>query len=120
MTFSYDPSTPVGFVRLQIGDTIGGKGPRPDLRNFSDEEISVVLAGADNNVDGAVAMLLRALANEWSVVPDSTVGPRKEAFSQVSDSLSKRSEEADDKAGSAGTSFVTGFKRVDGYTEVES
>jgi len=117
MAFSYDLTTPVGLVRLKIGDTIVDKGPRPDLRNFSDEEISVAIADASGNVNSAVATLLRALANEWSVVPDSTVGPRKEAFSDVAGNLSKRSDEAEEQAGAQGSSFVVGFKRVDGYTE---
>jgi hypothetical protein len=116
MTFTYDASTDIGYIRLKIGDTKDDEGPRPDMHNYSDEEIQTILT-KEGSTSNAIAALLEVLANEWAVVPDTTVGPRKESFSQVSSALSKRAKEETESAGQGGVSFVGGFIKRDGYSD---
>lgn len=68
MAFTYKDalSTNRDKVRFHIGDTQEDEGPRPDKRNFSDNEIAFALSTEDDRVNGAVAYLLEILANEWT------------------------------------------------------
>lgn len=73
MTFAaYDPNlaTDLSYVRFKIGDTQENTGPeqggpRPDKRNFSDEEITAIITDEGHKV-AAIAGLFEVLANEWS------------------------------------------------------
>lgn len=112
--FTYDLSTDIGLVRLKLGDTVEGKGPRPDTRNFSDEEITVALTTSNNMVTAAVAFLQDALANEWAVVSDFSIGPRSESTSQVATALKNSAQQA---GGTTATSYVVKTRRTDGYSE---
>lgn len=66
MSYTYDPETPLGQVRLYIGDT--------DVTNaeWTDAELGVLLAQAGSNVYAAAALALLAwgakLAREDQVV----------------------------------------------------
>lgn len=51
-------------VRFRIGDTQEDAGPRPDKRNFSDDEITFLLTD-EGNVVGAIGQAFEVLANEW-------------------------------------------------------
>ena len=90
MTFSYDLADAdetivlISKVRLEIGDTVSGVGVKPDGSNISDEEITVWLDDEDNSVMKVVARACDALARMWALVADTTVGPRRESFSQIS------------------------------------
>lgn len=53
-------------VRFNIGDTQQNAGPRPDKRNFSDEEIAFALDEEDDRINGASAFLFEILASEWA------------------------------------------------------
>ena len=53
-------------VRFRIGDTVVSKGPRPDNRNFSNDEIAFALSEEDSRVNGAIAHLFEILASEWT------------------------------------------------------
>jgi len=67
MTFlAYDPSTDIGKVRLYLGDSIEGAGPRPnaDHTNYSDEEITLFLEAG--SVNSGLISGFRALAGEWA------------------------------------------------------
>jgi hypothetical protein len=79
MAFTYDPTTQPGLTRLKIGDTIDGEGPRPhpDNSNFSDEEIGIFLEEAGSPTLAA-ALACDTLANEWSAVPRTKLGPHEE------------------------------------------
>lgn len=52
-------------VRLKIGDTVSGAGPRPDKRNFSNEEIAFFLDD-EGAVNAAIAAAFETLAGEWA------------------------------------------------------
>lgn len=93
MAFTYDLSTPIGQVRLHIGDMVSGAGVLPDGRNFSDEEIAYVLVNEGNSIMGAVAACCEILANAWASVASVTVGPRREELSHVSEMYHRRAVE---------------------------
>ena len=44
MAFTYDVSSSLGQLRLAIGDTVSGAGPRPNGANYSDAELNVFLS----------------------------------------------------------------------------
>lgn len=68
MSFTYSDalSTNRDKVRLHIGDTVENSGPRPDKRNFSDNEVAFYLLEEDDRVNGAVAYAFEVLASEWA------------------------------------------------------
>lgn len=53
-------------IRLRIGDTQQDAGPRPDKRNFSDDEIKFILSEEGSVVTAAVAHCFEILQSEWS------------------------------------------------------
>lgn len=67
MTYSYSEAftTNKDKIRLRIGDTVESNGPRPDRRNFSDEELTFVLS-EETTVNASVAHCFEILANEWT------------------------------------------------------
>ena len=66
MAFTYDLTTDRGVTRFNIGDTIESSGPRPDKRNFSDEEVDYLLATETAGTTAASALAFEILANEWA------------------------------------------------------
>jgi hypothetical protein len=67
MAFTYNETpndSERDYVRINIGDTAYGAGPRPDDANYSDEEITHIIA-AEGNKQRAVAAFLEMLAREW-------------------------------------------------------
>lgn len=66
MAFTYDLTTNKGIIRFNIGDTVENSGPRPDKRNFSDEEIDYFLATETEGNVAASALAFEILANEWA------------------------------------------------------
>ena len=115
MAFTYDLNTSVGITRFRIGDTVQGDGPRPDRRNFSDDEIQAML-DQGGSVDAALGLLQAVLSNEWASVPDFTIGDRKESFSQVHRAYSEAAQESG--VGSHIT-FTGAFVRKDAYSKDE-
>jgi hypothetical protein len=68
MTFSYTDALSANLdkIRLRIGDTQENAGPRPDKRNFSNEEIVFILADEGSQINGAIAHCFEILASEWT------------------------------------------------------
>lgn len=97
MSFSYDPSTPVGLVRLQIADTVSSG------HTFEDEEISAFLGLTANNTTRAAARALRAIASNKALlanhlkVLDIDIDNTDAAKSLIA--LAKEMEAADDESG---------------------
>lgn len=81
MAFTYDISSALGLLRLRIGDTVSGAGPRPGGANYTDAEI-VALQGAAGALGGAAAVC-DALAAEWSRYADQQAGPLQKSLSQI-------------------------------------
>lgn len=68
MTFTYTPdfATDRDNIRLRTGDTQTSAGPRPDKRNYSDEEIAQILSDEGATRNAAIAGIFEILTNEWS------------------------------------------------------
>jgi hypothetical protein len=115
MSFTYVLTENVGKVRFELGDYTVLAGVRPSGANFTDEEITAVLTAEGDDILSTVIRLMDVLSREWAIAVDITLGPRKEAFSQVSKhyaDLAARLRD-DQGEGSAGTNLR--FNRQDGY-----
>ena len=80
MAFTYDLSTNVGKIRLELGDTIQNSGIRPNNGNLSDEELQYWVS-REGHVMRAVAAACEALARMWSSSTTISVGPHSETLS---------------------------------------
>jgi hypothetical protein len=80
--FTYDLSTDVGKVRLEIGDTEAGKGVKPNNGNLSDEELQYWVS-REGHVMRAVAAACEALARMWSSSTTISIGPHSETLSLI-------------------------------------
>lgn len=113
MAFTYDVSTALGQLRLEIGDTVSGAGPRPDGSNYSDAELNVVLAPiitAGGSYGLAVSRVLRRLANEWAHMANISIGEYSAQYASVADSYRKQAaawEAGTDTTGAAVTGGIT-------------
>jgi len=119
MAFTYDFSLKrnIALVRLALGDTVQGSGVLPSGQNFQDSEIEAVLFECSDDVDAATFVFLKSLANAWGTYVDITIGPRKEALSDISFHYAKRAAEMGSRTGLSAKSFSVALKRVDGYSE---
>ena len=96
MSFTYSLSTDLGKVRLAIGDTVNGSGPRPAGTNYSDEEINVYLTpviAAGYTYGRAVAQLFRLLAGEWAGKASMSIGDYSVQYAAVADNYRKAAAE---------------------------
>lgn len=69
MSITTDISTPVGQIRLEIGDSTEGDGygvKPPALSNFSDDELTYFYTHANNDVLTAAARACEVLARMWA------------------------------------------------------
>ena len=106
MTFTYDPTKlqtdPATQVRLLLGDTVSGRGPRPNGRNFEDGEIAFFLSETGNDPYLAAALAAETLASEWASAADVAVGPRRERLGQISRQWERRAKRWRAMKGGAG------------------
>ncbi len=67
MTFTYSDAltTDRDKIRLRTKDTQANEGPRPDNRNFSDEEITFILT-EESTVTASIAHTFEILTSEWT------------------------------------------------------
>ena len=118
MAFTYvgDLSTDRDKVRFYLQDTSEGSGPKPSSGSFTDAEVDG-LVSAEGSWQRAVAAGLEVLAAAWAKYADLTVGPRKEALSQIAARYAKQAREWRERVGSASPVYVAGVMRVDGYSD---
>ena len=123
MTFTYTPdfTTDRDNIRLHIGDTQSGKGPRPDKRNFSDEEIAAILSDEDGRRNGAIAGLFEILTAEWRAYALSEKKDDVDFDAKgVADGYAKEAERWRKKPGgspeAAASLAVVNLTRVDAWT----
>ena len=86
MAFTYDVSTSLGQLRLAIGDTVSGAGPRPNAANYTDAELGVFLTptlAAGYGYGRAVPQVLRLLATEWTHQANISIGEYSAQYGQV-------------------------------------
>jgi hypothetical protein len=123
MTFTYSDAltTNRDKVRLRTGDTQKAAGPRPDKRNFTDEEITFILSDESASVNGAIAQTFEILANEWAAwALDEREGEVEIDAKEVAENFRKQAALWRTKPGGAteaerSRSLVT-MTRVDEYT----
>lgn len=121
MAFDYDLAATdatialVSKIRLAIGDTVEGAGPRPDGRNFSNEELTTFYSDEDSHAKRAAAVAFEVLSAEWSAFKGRhKMGPEDELFNQDS-AFAERAEKlrarygygsSDDAPGQGGFSIT--------------
>lgn len=117
MTWTYDLSTDIGQIRLELGDEKEENGVKPDGSNFSDEELTYILT-KEGSVGCALAGACEILATQWAKVADSSAGPLSESLSKVQTSYEARAKALRRQYG-GGTlgAFAIAPSRVDGYSE---
>ena len=124
MTFTYTPdfTTNRDNIRLRTGDTQTDAGPRPDKRNFSDEEITQILSDEGATVNAAIASCFEILANEWSAwAMSERRGEAQFDAKEVADKFSKQAVFWRKKPGGSTeanlASSVITLEREDAYTD---
>ena len=71
------------LLRLLIGDTVEGDGPRPNRANFQDDELDAFVLLEADNLDRAAARAIEALAAQWARYAGSyRLGPESEEMRQ--------------------------------------
>lgn len=125
MTFTYDLAGSgdvlnISKVRLEIGDTIADAGVRASGANLTDEEILVWLEAEGDSVMLAAARACEMLARDWSRVASISLGPRREALSDVAKAWKEQAEKLREQYGpglAAGTGIVSGYYQT--YADVQ-
>jgi hypothetical protein len=122
MTFTYDGSlaTDVEKVRFDIGDTQENDGPRPDSSNYSDEEITAIIA-QEGNFGKAIARMYEVLAAEWSAAAGRVeMADYKEDYTKRAEMFMAKAKDARRRWGdSIRTANITQVAptRVDGFSD---
>lgn len=119
MTFTYAGTlaTDLDFIRFKIGDTVSGSGVKPNSGNFTDEEITGLLA-IEGTKERTVAALYETLSIVWANYVDTRIGPRDEKLSQIAARYAAWAKQWRDEYGNGATILATGFvTRVDGYSD---
>jgi hypothetical protein len=70
MAYTYDPSTVVGLIRLNIGDLVDANG----TAFFTDEELTTIYAQQSNDVGKASISALRIWARRLASQPKVQIG----------------------------------------------
>ncbi len=115
MTFDYNLSHSdatkvlISKVRFEIGDTVLDTGPRPNGTNFSNEEVEYWLDAESDHTMRASAAGLETLARQWSLVPNTRLGPHGETASQIAEAYAKRAAELRSQYGYGNTTKAGGF-----------
>lgn len=118
MAFTYSATslgTDLAKVRLAIGDTTSGAGPRPDGSNFTDEELNVFIVdalAAGGTWRNAVPQVLRVLANQYASAAKSVQDAEiKEDLTQTAAQLRAQAEAFEGSITSTGAAASTGFQQ---------
>jgi hypothetical protein len=117
--FTYDLSTAVGQIRLEIGDTSNStdEGVKPNGTNFTDAELTYFYHQESDNVLGGAARACEVLARMWARAGKSVTirGYRIDTTKKATDLL----EQARELRKQNGTQFTSGSAPVipvDGYS----
>lgn len=101
MSFTYNPATALGKIRLRVGDTVVGAGPRPGTAtNYADDEVAALQGGAGEL--GGAANVAATLAMEWARQVDTQAGPLRKSASQASARYAALAAELRAQAAAAG------------------
>lgn len=118
--FTYDLTTAVGKIRLEIGDETEGAGAKPDGGNFTDEELEYFYSQESSSVGRATARACEVLARQYARMCDISVGPRRESLSQAAKAFADRAKELRKQyGGGAGAAYSAGWIKKDAYGDSE-
>lgn len=111
--FSYDLTTSVGQLRLEIGDEVFESGVKPSGDNFTDTELTYFLTQEGSIVGRAAARACEVLSRSYAGLVDLTVGPRRETLSQAAKAFLDRAKELRRQYGgsAAGGAYSAGWLR---------
>lgn len=112
MAFTYDISTDLGKLRLAVGDTVSGSGPRPASGNYSDAELNVYLAAitaAGYSYGKAVPQVFRLLAGEWAKQANISIGEYSAQYGAVAQAYRDQAAEWDAMLTATGTVAAGGI-----------
>jgi hypothetical protein len=118
MSFSYNDEllTDPDRVRFQLDDTVYESGPRPQGRNFSDEEISA-LVDAEGNWQRAVAAGFEALASAWQRFPSFATDALRLDRTAIADGYREQAAKWRKQYGRRGGVGSAAVIRVDAYSD---
>ncbi len=118
MAFTYNLSTDIGKLRLEIGDTsmFEGKGVKPDGSFITDEELQILLT-REGAVGRAAAAACEVLARMYARFVNVTVGPRSEQLSQAGAAYAAQAKELRAQYGGGGArrAVAGGIIKQDGF-----
>ncbi len=105
-------------LRLYLDDTVEDKGPFPDDRNFSDEELDDII-DYEGNLCRAQAHCLEVLASAWTRHPTFQGDGISISRSHIGRNYSQQAEALRKKCGYAdgATMGYSPIIRVDGYSD---
>lgn len=119
MTFTYAGTlaTDLDLIRFKIGDTVSGGGPKPNGGNFTDEEISGLLA-IEGNANRTIAAIYETLWSIYAKRANSEIGSRKESLSDIAKQYKELAEAQREQFGTAASTITSSFvTRVDGNSQ---
>jgi hypothetical protein len=128
VAFTYDLTSidplelEISQLRLELGDTVEGKGVRATGGNITDAELTYLMdqygvLGDDGRVLKGIAAACAMLARDWSRVASTTVGSRSSQYGAIAQQWADRAREAAAAAGlpAGGFAFSVAPHRADGY-----
>jgi len=89
VSFTYDPTTLVGTVRLLLWDTTEGSGPLPGGANLSDEEIAALSTGAPY---GTASKAAGVIAAAWASKVTVRAGPLRRDYEEAAIAWERRAK----------------------------
>lgn len=120
MSFTYDLDTPIGEVRLEIGDddNSADAGVKPNGTNFSDEEIQKALDNEGGIVLRAAARLCEILARRWAGAGENVrIRDYQINTTEKAKYYAELAKELRARAGGAFAGGSVATTRVDGYSD---
>lgn len=111
--FTYNTSTTVGKVRLEIGDNqIEPNGILPDGRNFSDDEITAFFT-EEGSVLRTAARCLEVASRRWARVPKQQTTGSESSSQETASHLLRQALELRRRYGHTNRTIASGSVRVD-------
>ena len=121
MSFTYlgDLSTDLDKLRFEIGDNVQGQGILPNGDNVPDETLSALLV-QQGSMGAAAVRVAEVMVAHWRRMANISVGARNEELGMIADGWQKTADQLRAKYGGGPSMMVGGFRRVDGYHDMNT
>lgn len=118
MTFTYSDGadTDLNRVRERLGDTVSGAGPRPADGNFTDAQITRLIAD-EGSWQRAVAAGFERLATEWTRFPTFKADGLALNRSDIAEGYRKQAADWRKRYGTTSPVYVAGQITRDAYSD---